>query len=220
MDKKYIIANWKENMGFNDLVSWVDGFSGFIKFMCPESEVILAPSLPFLPIAYELSKICTIKIAAQDISLKEKGANTGETGVLQIKEFCKYAIIGHSERKEDIETVIQKRDLCLKEGITPIVCFINPQDLPRLCVEGVIIAWEDPKNISKDGVYSAEDPGKIAEIAKEIRKIIPETIPLVYGGSVNENNIENIAKIPELDGVLVGNASLDPKTFADIIGAY
>ncbi len=220
MDKKYIIANWKENMGFSDLVSWVDGFSGFIKFICPENEVILAPSFPFLPIAYELSKICTIKLAAQDVSLKESGANTGETGVFQIKEFCKYAIIGHSERKEDIETVIKKRDLCLKEGIIPIVCFVNPQDLPRLYVEGVIIAWEDPKNISKDGVYSAEDPKKIAETAKGIRKIIPDTTPLVYGGSVNENNIAEIAKIPELSGVLVGNASLDPKTFADIIGAY
>ena len=49
--------------------------------------------------------------------------------------------------------------------------------------------------------------------------MIPDTIPLVYGGSVNEINIADIVKIPELDGVLVGNASLDPKTFADIIGA-
>ena len=50
--------------------------------------------------------------------------------------------------------------------------------------------------------------------------MIPEGTPLIYGGSVNENNIKDIAKIQELDGVLVGNASLDPKTFASIISAY
>jgi len=216
---KYIIANWKENMGFEDLVSWVESFTGFIKHISPE-EVILAPSFPFIPIVYELSKTSTIKIASQDISIDEKGAHTGEMGAFQLKEFCKYAIVGHSERKEDINTVVKKRDICLKEGITPIICFVNPIDLPKLYTEGVVVAWEDPQNISKDGVYNPKDPDTISQIAKEIRKIIPANTPLVYGGSVNEKNISDIAKIPELDGVLVGNASLDPKTFADIIGAY
>jgi triosephosphate isomerase len=217
---KYIIANWKENMSFDDLVSWVECFSGFIKQITPEEEVILSPSFPFIPIVYELSKTSTIKIASQDISLEEKGAHTGETGATQLKEFCKYAIVGHSERKEDIETVVKKRDICLKEGVTPIVCFVNPEDLPKLYKEGVVMAWEDPQNISKDGVYNPKDPNAISQIAKEIRKIIPANAPLVYGGSVNEKNIGDIAKITELDGVLVGNASLDPKTFADIMGAY
>lgn len=220
MSKKYIIANWKENMGFADTISWVDSFSGFIKFLSPENEVVLAPSFPFLSIIYELSKISTVKVSAQDVSLKEKGANTGETGAFQIKDFCKYAIIGHSERKEGTDTITAKRDMCLKEGIIPIICFTNPEDLSKLYKEEVIIAWEDPKNISKDGAYNAEDPNKIASIAKEIRKIISSSTPLIYGGSVSENNIADIAKIPELDGVLVGNASLDPKTFADIIRAY
>ena len=217
---KYIIANWKENMEFEDLVSWVESFTGFIKHISPEEEVILAPSFPFIPIVYELSKTSMIKTASQDISIDEKGAHTGEMGAFQLKEFCKYAIVGHSERKEDIETVVKKRDICLKEGITPIVCFVNPTDLPKLYKEGVVVAWEDPQNISKDGVYNAKDPNSISQIAKEMRKIIPANAPLVYGGSVNEKNIQDITKIPELDGVLVGNASLDPKTFADIIGAY
>lgn len=216
----YIIANWKMNMGFEDIVAWTEGFSGFMKFISPETEVILAPSFPFIPLAYELAKVSTIKIASQDVSVEEKGAHTGETGAFQIKEFCKYAIVGHSERKESQEVVIKKRDLCLKEGIVPIVCFVNPKDLSDLYKEGTIIAWEDPKNISKDGVYNAEDPQRISEISKEIRKIIPTDAPLVYGGSVNENNIKDIAKIPGLDGVLVGNASLDPKTFASIIQSY
>jgi len=220
MINKYIVANWKENMGFEDTISWVDGFSGFLKFLSPENEIIIAPSFPFIPVIYELSKKSMLKVAAQDISLKEKGANTGETGAFQVKEFCKYAIIGHSERKEDVNVVAAKRDICLKEKITPIICFTNPEDLVRLHKEGVIMAWENPVNISKNGVYNAEDPSKIVLIVNEIRKIISSNTPLIYGGSVNENNIEHIAKITNLNGVLVGNASLDPKTFADIIRAY
>lgn len=141
-------------------------------------------------------------------------------GGFQIKEFCTYAIVGHSERKEDKETVIKKRDMCLTEGITPIVCFVDPDHIKDYYKEGVIIAWEDPKNISKNGVYHAEKTDHIEEITKEIRKMLPKDAVLIYGGSVNEQNIGEISKIRSLDGVLVGNASLEPKTFADIIVAY
>jgi len=217
---KYIIANWKMNMTFEDLINWVAGFAQFKGNLTPEVKVILAPSFVHIPTVFELSQKTKFEVAAQDVSLEERGAHTGEAGAFQIKEFCKYAIVGHSERKESPEVVMEKRDECLKNGITPIVCFVNPEDLSRLYREGTIIAWEDPQNISKNGVYHAEDPEKIAGIAKEIRKMIPEGTPLIYGGSVNENNIKDIAKIQELDGVLVGNASLDPKTFASIISAY
>ena len=217
---KYIIANWKMNMTFEDLTNWIASFAEFKSCLTPEVKVILAPSFVHIPTIFELSQKTNLKIAAQDVSVEERGAHTGEAGAFQIKEFCKYAIVGHSERKEILEVVMKKRDECLKNGITPIVCFVNPEDLPSLYKEGSIIAWEDPKNISKNGVYHAEDPKKIAGIAKEIRKIIPGDAILIYGGSVNENNITEIAKIPELDGVLVGNASLDPKTFASIIAAY
>jgi len=79
------------------------------------------------------------------------------------------------------------------------------------------MAWEDPQNISINGVYRSEDPAKISAIAKEIRKIVPPEAKLIYGGSVNERNVAAISRISELDGVLVGNASLDPEIFATII---
>jgi len=207
-------------MTFEDLTKWVAGFAEFKSCLTPEVKVILAPSFVHIPTVFELSQKTNMEVAAQDVSLEERGAHTGEAGAFQLKDFCNYAIVGHSERQESLEVVMKKRDGCLKNGITPIVCFVNPEDLPSLYKEETIIAWEDPQNISKNGVYHVEDPEKIAEIVQEIRKLIPANAVLIYGGSVNENNIKDIAKIQELDGVLVGNASLDPKTFASIIAAY
>ena len=217
---KYIIANWKMNMGLEEITSWTLEFSDFQKHMKPDVEIIISPSAVHIPMIYEVFKKTGIKIASQDVSTEEKGAHTGDIGAFQIKQFCKYAIVGHSERKEDVQTVIKKRDLCLKEGITPIVCFVEPDNLPKLYKDGVLIAWENPQNISKNGVYNPEDPEIIRTVVKEIRKIIPSEAPLIYGGSVNKQNIEDIGKIEEINGVLVGNASLDPKIFSDMIRYY
>lgn len=217
---KYVIANWKMNMGFESLTRWVAEFSGFQNRITSAVEVILAPSFVHIPVIFELTQKTSLKLSSQDVSFEEKGAHTGETSAFQTKEFCKYAIIGHSERKEDKKTVIKKRNTCLKEGITPIICFVNPRDLKDLYSENCIFVWEDPKNISKNGVYNDKRISEIEKGVGEIRKKLPDRTILIYGGSVNENNIKEISKIERLDGVLVGNASLDPKTFADIISAY
>lgn len=217
---KYVIANWKMNMNFEDLTRWVAIFSEFQSCITSDVEVILAPSFVHIPAIFELSQKTSLKLSSQDISFEEKGAHTGENGAFQLKEFCKYAIIGHSERKEKKEKVIKKRDVCLKEGITPIICFVNSRDLKELYSENCILVWEDPKNISKNGVYNDKNASEIEKKVGEIRKKLSDKTILIYGGSVNENNIKEISKIEKLDGVLVGNASLDPKTFADIISAY
>ena len=228
---KYVIANWKLNMDSKDLANWVGPFSQKYKKIKKDwkkrriieerwPKVLLCPSLIYIPAVAEISQKMGVEVSAQDISPFEKGAHTGENGVFQIKNFCKYAIIGHSERQEHIEVVARKRDLCLKEKITPIVCFVNPADLLKLYKEGCIMAWENPQNISVDGVYRSEDPAKISAIAKEIRKIVPPEARIIYGGSVNERNASTISRISELDGVLIGNASLDPEIFSSIIRYY
>ena len=228
---KYVIANWKMNMDSRDISNWVGPFSKNYKTIKKQwkkrriieerwPKIIVCPSMVYIPPMCEISQKMGIEIGAQDVSPFEKGTHTGEVGVFQIKNFCKYAIVGHSEREEPVELVMRKRDLCLKEGITPIVCFVNPGDLVKLYKGGSIMAWENPQNISKGGVYRAEDPAKISAIAKEIRKILPPGAPLVYGGSVNKTNAPSISGINELDGALIGNASLDSEIFAVIIRYY
>lgn len=228
---KYIVANWKMNMGSKDLSNWIGPFSKKINGARKEwakkkiskdrwPKIITCPSMIYIPPVAEISSKIGIEVGAQDVSPFDKGPHTGETGTFQIKDFCKYAIVGHSERQEPVEVVERKRDMCLKENITPIICFVDPKDLVRLYKDGSIMAWEDPQNISKDGVYRSEDPEKISAIAKEIRKILAPKAPLIYGGSVNERNAFEISRISELDGILVGNASLDSEIFVAIIRYY
>ncbi|MFC1700322.1 triose-phosphate isomerase [Patescibacteria group bacterium] len=217
---KYIIANWKMNLTLETLTKWVKGISDIKKVLNSDKKVILSPSHIHISLIHELTNETDIELASQDVSTEEDGAHTGDTGILQIKEFCKYSIVGHSERGEDRETVLKKRDLCLKNGITPIVCFVDPELAPEYFKEGVILAWEDPKNISKNGGYSVKDPSEIKSGVENIRSSLPEEAALIYGGSVNRENIGDIAKLDNVDGVLVGHASLDPEHFIDIIGAY
>lgn len=210
---KYIIANWKMNLGLEDVNKWLNEFEK--KLQQTRNTIILSPSSIHLPIVSLFAeKHSNIVVAAQDISAKNKGAHTGEIGLFQIKDFCKYCIVGHSELRENTNTVLKKVKMCLENDIIPIVCSVNP--LEELIGMNVI-AWEDPKNISKDGVYN-EKP--VEEIEREIDKLSEEFETVIYGGSVNEKNSPSLAKIDKLSGVLIGNASLNPQTFWKIISDF
>jgi triosephosphate isomerase len=216
---KYFVANWKMNMDIRNIILWLDKFS---KIKLPENSdrhIIICPSFPHMSFIKEVSREMGFEIGAQDVSLYEKGAHTGETGHFQLKEFVDYCIVGHSERAESVDTVISKRDLCIRAGLTPILCFVNGDDSIKLDTNSVILCWEDPNNISKGGVYRGKDPADIEKGMKEIKSKVFKDTKIIYGGSVNRDNIKNLNGIKEIDGVLVGNASLDPNHFADIINS-
>jgi triosephosphate isomerase len=216
---KYFIANWKMNMSIKDIIPWLDKFSkiGFLEN--PNRHIIICPSFPHMSLIKEVSREIGFEMGAQDVSAFEKGAHTGETGHFQLKEFANYCVVGHSERGEPLDIVISKRDLCIRIGLTPIVCFVNQNDSIKLDTNSVILCWEDPNNISKDGVYRDKNPADIEKGMKEIKSRVSHNTSIIYGGSVNRENIKHLIKIKEIDGVLVGNASLDPNHFADIINS-
>jgi len=214
---KYFIANWKMNMSLKDIVSWLEEFSKLELKQDLNRHIIICPSFPHLSLLKEVSGKIGFEVGAQDLSMFEKGAHTGETGNFQLKELVNYCIVGHSERKESVDTVIIKKDLCIKAGIIPLVCFVDKKDLTKLDTKGVILCWEDPNNISKDGVYREKNPLDIAKEMREIKERVSKETVIIYGGSVNRENIKSLNEIKEIDGVLVGNAGLDPNHFADII---
>lgn len=201
-------------MNFNSkqIDAWVNEFKDLISAGFEDLEIILAPSFLHMGIV----KKSGFFLAAQDVSLYDEGAHTGETGAFQLKEYCKYCIIGHSERNESVVEILKKRDQCLKNNIVPIVCFSNFEDVSKFHVQGVILAWEDPDAISKDETYRAKDINEIKKDFSKIRNLLPKEAVVIYGGSVNFDNILGLAKIPDLDGVLVGHASLDPTHFHNL----
>ncbi len=217
--KKYLIANWKMNMSLENVKTWLDTFCA----SCPVRdtvEIILAPSYMHLPYVFEQAQKCGFDLAAQDVSEDVKGAHTGEVGAFQIKDFCKYCIVGHSEQKNPLEEVLRKRDLCVRAGITPVICFVEIDTVEKLYVENALLAWEDPANISHEGVFSPKPVEEIKKAVAEIKGRLPADSLVFYGGSVNRQNMTDLVNISKLDGVLVGSASLDPVHFADLAGAY
>jgi len=215
---KYVIANWKMNMVLEDIKSWYTKFSESLNRygMSQDIQIILAPASVHIPIVKEVFKDLPVKIASQDVSRYDKGAHTGSLGSFQLKEFCDYCIVGHSERNEDMQTVLEKRDMVIKNSLTPIVCFTDPKDCVKVYTQNSLIAWEDPSNISLNGNYRPKDPGEIDEQSKMIINMLPEDAVLIYGGSVNKDNVAGLNSMEHIKGLLIGNASLDPEHFYEI----
>lgn len=219
---KLIIANWKQNMNQGDINAWFEEFVPLIQEE-PLNNVsfIIAPSYPYLPILYEYKLSNTsIFASGQDVSLYNEGAHTEKVGATQLRDFCEYCIVGHSETGDSFEDAVKKADLCLNNALTPILCFVNPENVTSIVLQGVVLAMEDPTNISQEGSYNAKDPLQVEGAIKDIKGKLQYNTQLVYGGSVNRQNAEALGNINELDGVLIGHASLDPQHFYDIAKAF
>lgn len=211
---EYFVANWKSNMTLQKVKDWVSSWKASSENIPTTAKVIVAPTSVHL---LEINNTPNITLATQDVSAHEMGAHTGELAAKQLEELCKISIVGHSERGEVKDIVKEKVKRCFENGVTPIVCFTKPEEASEYYENGALLAWEDPTNISKDGVYNPKDPAEIKEMVESIRQQIPEEAVLLYGGSVNKENIGALANIHGINGVLVGNASTDPQHFLEII---
>lgn len=219
--KKYVIANWKQNMNLNEVHAWIADFADVVIGTIPNVDVIICPPSPYLSVLSDFAKgYDWLHVGAQDVSPTEMGANTGEVDVSEVLDFGEYSIVGHSERKESRDLVNEKVARCLEGGLIPIVCFVDKKDGADSYKEGALVAWEDPENISKDGVFNPKDPSDVKAGLDEVASLLPENAIILYGGSVNRNNIGSIVNFENLGGVLVGSASLDAKHLFDIITAF
>ena len=209
-------------------------------------DVILCPSFPYLSALHSKLSHENIYIGAQNVSEHDKGAFTGEISTAMLQEFAvNYAIVGHSERrsiyKETSIQVAHKVKAALKADITPILC-IGESEAERVAehTETVLAAQLQPvideigiENFSR--VVIAYEPvwaigtGKTAspEMAQETHQFIrqflaksdekiAENISLLYGGSVNAQNCEALFAQTDIDGGLIGGASLKVDEFAKI----
>ena len=245
MRQKYLIANWKMNLGLNESKELAQNI--IAKYSKKTGiNVVIAPQLPTLTSLSQELKNSQISLAAQNSAIKSEGAYTGETSPALLKEIgCDYCIIGHSERrnifKETVEEVAEKFFLLQENQITPILCVgenlqqrknnqlsqvLKTQISPILKhsnkVKNFILAYEPVWAI---GTGLSANLDQIAESFREIMQILTEyltqekanQIITLYGGSVKSINAEEILSIPQVDGLLIGGASLKLGEFLDII---
>lgn len=220
---KYLVANLKMNMDYQQTKEYVQHFS-FSK------QIVFCPSFPFLSLFLEKN----LTTGVQDISEHSLGSYTGEVSGQQVAQMgISYTIIGHSERRkyETKKTITSKIEQAKKNALSIILCVGEEenQDTKQILTEQLSIL----KGISLSNLFIAYEPvwaigtGKtptkdqiestISFIKEYIQKNFKTSVLVLYGGSVDERNIQALNEISILDGFLVGKASCDVNAFQNMI---
>lgn len=230
--KPVIAANWKMNLDKLGVDALINGIQGDIQ--AHESiEVIIAPSSCYLAqVGVALGRG---QLAAQTIAEFNSGAYTGEVSAEMVKSLgATYTLLGHSERRhvffETNDMIRRKVALCKQHQLTPILCVgetIEERNAGQL--KSIISAQLDVITDYDEVFYIAYEPvwaigtGETAtpEMAEDVHKFIRESvgegIPILYGGSVNSANIDGLLNMPNIDGALIGGASLKVDDFTKIM---
>ncbi len=208
-------------------------------------DKVICPPFISLVAVRELIKGSSIKLGAQNMHFEDQGAYTGEISPVMLVDLCEFIIIGHSERRqffnETGEIVNKKVKAALKVGLKPILCVgekIEENEAGRTqevvteqlnsalaevdSLKGLTIAYEPVWAIgtgkSATGEQANETIGLIRQtISQKYGKRIAQNTRLLYGGSVTADNIAEFIKQPEIDGALIGGASLKAGEFLSIV---
>ena len=245
MKKKLIAGNWKMNGGLaaNEALvkALLEGLGA------PACQVAVCAPAPYLAQLQALLASSAISLGAQDVSAHESGAFTGEVSVSMLKEFgVRYAIVGHSERRqyhgETDSAVATKVQRALAWGITPIVCVgetlaereagkteeVVKRQLAAVihanghCISEIVVAYEPVWAIGTGKTASPEQAQQVHAVLRAQLKAASDhadRIAILYGGSMNAANAAQLLAQPDIDGGLIGGASLKAPDFLTIISA-
>jgi triosephosphate isomerase len=235
-------ANWKMNKSPAQTREYVVQFWAGAEALVQRADIVLcAPFIDLETLRTELAP-SRVKFGAQDCYWEPAGAFTGEISAAMLKDIgAAYCIVGHSERRrlfgETDETVAKKVDALLARELTPIVCIGESLEekqrgeTAQCCMRQIVgglghlsdaqrarlaIAYEP---IWAIGTGLSDNPASANQMAADIRRMAGglSEAKILYGGSMNEQNAASFCAQPEIDGGLVGGASLDPKTFLQLI---
>ncbi|MDO8573640.1 MAG: triose-phosphate isomerase [Candidatus Daviesbacteria bacterium] len=212
----WIIANWKSNKTIAEALDWISQIGPQI----PKSEKLRVIVCPTFDALSEVKKAIIVGnfpllVGAQDLSPFGTGAYTGEEPVQTLSQFIDFVIVGHSERRQNFgetdEMIAKKVVQALDNNITPLVCV---QDENTPVPEGCKLVVFEP--VFAIGTGNPDTPENADEIAKKLKEKYGDGLEVLYGGSVNSQNVKGFISKPNISGVLVGNASLDAEEFVKI----
>tara|TARA_Y100001934_G_C12308975_1_gene753921 strand:+ start:172 stop:939 length:768 start_codon:yes stop_codon:yes gene_type:complete len=249
MERRYLIAgNWKLNKTVSEALDMIRDFTRLVGAV-RDCDIVVAPSYTALwPIGQRLRE-SRVELAAQDLYFENSGAFTGAVSGVQLKEVgCKYVLVGHSERRElfgeTLESSAKRMEAAFEAGLIPILCIGETQkerdsgstnevvgeqldaaishfDLDTLM--GMVVAYEPVWAI---GTGKVATPLQAQEVHRMIRERLrtrdvdlAERTRILYGGSVKPQNAAELMSQPDIDGALVGGASLKAEDFAEIVKA-
>lgn len=239
--RQLVAGNWKMN-GDKALVDKIQ--KQLDAATLENMDVVICPPFPYIGLFDD-----KVKLGSQNISQFDSGAHTGEVSVTMLKEFnCQYVIVGHSERRTDNnesdKLVASKVEQVLKADLTPILCVGEPDSvrddgtffdyiamqldavLQKVCISqfaNIVLAYEP---IWAIGTGETASPMQAQEVHAFIREFLAKqddniaaNIVILYGGSVKGNNAQELFSQADVDGGLIGGASLNPEDFLSICQA-
>lgn len=245
MRKPIIAGNWKMHKTIAEALEFVNEVKDRVNN--DKVEAVICAPFTLLKDLKQATKGTNIKIGAQNMHFEEKGAFTGEISPLMLKELdMDYVVIGHSERRqyfnETDETVNKKVLKALEVGIDPILCVGetleereagNTKDVCKVQVEKalenvskedlakVVIAYEPVWAIGTGKTATYEDANDviayIREVVANLYGELANEVRIQYGGSVKPSNVAEIMNQSDIDGALVGGASLEANDYVELV---
>jgi triosephosphate isomerase len=237
--RKIVIAgNWKMYKTQAEASEFLQGFMPELEKTPEDREVVLCAPFTALGMMSKSLHGSLIRLGAQNLHWEDAGAYTGEISGAMLTEIgVRYVIVGHSERRqyfgETDETVNQRLKAAQRHGLTPILCvgetkqqrdagetesLITTQlekDLVGVDQQQLVIAYEPIWAIGTGDTCEASEANRVIGLIRSQLK--NSQVSIQYGGSVKPENIDEIMAQPEIDGALVGGASLEPPSFARIV---
>ncbi|GAB4366961.1 MAG: triose-phosphate isomerase [Kiloniellaceae bacterium] len=236
-----IAGNWKMNGLAENARALADGLKGLAEAGQVSCDLLVCPPFPYLGLVAQALAGSRIAVGGQDCHSATAGAHTGDTAAPMLRDVgCSYVIVGHSERRADHgETDAQvraKAEAALAAGLVPIVCVgetekeRNAEQTLQVIARQVkgsvpagmeasrlVVAYEPVWAI---GTGRTATPADVAQVHAEIRRLLvglvgegAEKVRILYGGSVKPDNARELLSQANVDGALVGGASLDAQSF-------
>jgi triosephosphate isomerase len=244
MRRPLIVGNWKMNTTREDAITLAQDVATAARDA--SAEIAICPPFPWIVSVAEAVDRSILSIGAQDCSPHDNGAFTGDVSATMLAPWCDFVLVGHSERRtihgETDEIVGSKVKAVIARDLRPVLCIgehkedrdagnaiavITGQlgaalsELPDAALETLTVAYEPVWAIGTGVPATADDTSEMAEVIRSwLRQRIPghaDAIRLLYGGSVSDSNAAELMALPELDGLLVGSASLDAGIFGRIV---
>ncbi|WP_342147743.1 triose-phosphate isomerase [Rickettsiella endosymbiont of Aleochara curtula] len=247
MRKQYIIGNWKMHGNKASVAELLNNIKNFEQKEKSNVKMIVCPPYVFLEQTQILLKNTQLQWGGQNMAVEQEGPYTGEISARMLYEFgCRYVLLGHSERRhlfaETDAQIAKKFDLAIKSGLTPILCVgetlaereakltysVLQTQLEKIVDYGsevfkrAIIAYEPVWAIGTGLSAQPEQAQEVHQFLREQIKFLgsdlAQELPILYGGSVKASNAEALFRMPDIDGGLIGGASLDAIEFSRIYG--
>ena len=243
-----LVGNWKMNGTQHECRELARKIATELPASTSVVEVAVAP--PFTALSSVAEVKANLKLAAQNCHWQESGAFTGEISPSMLSELgCEFVILGHSERRhvfhEDDDIISRKLDPVMAHGMRPILCVGETLSERQQEITDEVIARQlhaALKALNKDAIKALEiayepvwaigtghnaSSHQISAVHSQIRELLigsfgdsGRAVRILYGGSVKPENASMLAEIDEVNGLLVGGASLQAETFVPIVSAF